>query len=647
MKKYLKLILCIVLSGSFALGLAACRKDPKPEDSSQGGQTQYTDIDFVKNGNSDYLIVLPDEASDEEKKAAQMLQNYVLQSTSCMLPIVTDEKMRYDESQKIISVGDTSLLRGSGVKIDETELNGDGYKLVRKGNTVVLAGGTDVGTIYAANEFAKKQLNYAFYAVDETYYEKFNNVKLIDFNITEIPEFAERTSYYRSIMIADEDARLRMRADSGDEWGLAHHSFFLLIEPEVYLKDHPDWFSPESEGQHQLCITNNEMKAELIKNLKKFIVEMPDKKYFMIGQSDMHNLCDCDRPHADGEMTCRESHKKYGTSGTMMRFVNSIAREIKEWQKTACPERELYIGVFAYQDTKHAPVTFDVNTGKYIPVDPSVVAEDNVIVRYAPLEACFSHPLNAKCNQVFDTAIKGWQAISNNFAIWSYCTYFSNFLVHFNNWSTMQANYRIYKDMGATIIMDQGAGTETQGTPFEALRIYLQTQLMWDLEQDVNYMIDDFITHYYKSAAPYIKEFLGLTRDHFTSVEEEWAKNGETFCSKVTTVYEPQILDAKVLPYEFICRQQELIEKALEAADTESDPAVRETIRRRVLGESLSPRAMMLELHSSEYSKEQLSVMLDEFEDIAGQVGLKNYDEHTLLGVALSEFRARFELDVQ
>ena len=74
----------------------------------------------------------------------------------------------------------------------------------------------------------------------------------------------------------------------------------------------------------QLCLTNEEMKAEFIKNLKVVISTHPNDKYILLGEEDSNTFCNCDN--------CQEAIKKYGTpSGVDMIFVNPVAEEIENW----------------------------------------------------------------------------------------------------------------------------------------------------------------------------------------------------------------------------------------------------------------------------------------------------------------------------
>ena len=630
------LALLLILTGT------GCRNGKNPEiefpDDSESAAAD-TDIDLIRNGKSDYTIVFPENFTESEEYAGEELAAYIYQSTSCRIPTVRDGGRNFNEGTKILSVGNTSVLRESGVVIDPKALNTDGFVVKRLGNTVIMAGGSDNGTVYAVYEFLRQNFGYEFYAINETYCERKTDVKLKDLDITEIPDFRERTSYYR-VVTDSKSGNLRLRVGKGDEWGLFAHSAFTLIPPETYKNEHRDWFSgwehPEAfneEKEMQLCLTNEEMRKELVKNLIKIIEANPDKKYFMVGQMDKPYFCQCSR--------CKPSNEKYTNTGTMMRFINAVARDVKEWQERENIDREIYVATFAYHETKYAPVNYDKATDTFTPTDPSVVADDNVLVQFAPLEACFSHSLMADCNAVFRDAIRGWKVVCKNMAIWSYCAFFSNYLVNLNNWSSIQENYKIFKDMNAMIVFDQGAG-ETQSTPFEALRVYISSKLLWDVNENVNRLTADFMKHYYKEAEAEMTEYYMLTREHYASLEADYADEGKgDFCCHVSTMYDSTFLTSRTFPRVLLLKMLEILDAAEAKVNALPVSEYKEELRRRVIAEKLSPMALLLTLHDGAYSKGQLETMIDEFEEIAGEVGLVHWSEAKRLGTMIAELKER------
>ena len=155
MKKYLKRMLVFTLS-SFMAFATACGDDPDPTPEEKKG-LKDTDIVLVSNGQSDYTVVVPTESTAAEDYAADMLITQFERATGVSLSVREDNGQKLDANQKVLSIGRTSIMQDSGLKVEESELTCDGYKLKRYGETVLLCGAEDSGTIYSVIDFLHYQ----------------------------------------------------------------------------------------------------------------------------------------------------------------------------------------------------------------------------------------------------------------------------------------------------------------------------------------------------------------------------------------------------------------------------------------------------------------------------------------------------------
>ena len=78
-----------------------------------------------------------------------------------------DNGLEFNPEDKYISLGGTAILATSGVSVTAEELTLDGYKVVKKGNTVIIAGPSEYGTLYGAYAFWKTKSGFRVYAEDE------------------------------------------------------------------------------------------------------------------------------------------------------------------------------------------------------------------------------------------------------------------------------------------------------------------------------------------------------------------------------------------------------------------------------------------------------------------------------------------------
>ena len=301
-----KKLFCIALSVLFVFtGTAVCScNGDKPDDS----YIKNTDIVLFDEGKTDYKIVIPANPSDSEAFAAEEAACFMKLSSGADFEIVSDKDRNFNENDKVISVGNTSLLKGSGLEIKKSEMGDSGFIIKRFGNTVIIAGaneGYGYGNIYGVYEFLRYEIGYEVYAADEIKVsgEKKGFVK--DFDYSYVPTFNER-SITEYVLEKDYVYRTRMKLVSPftSEFGLWGHSNALYILPySVYGAKHPAWYTATGDvnGRYQLCFTNKEMRAEYVKRLKEIIDEKPDSKYFMLGHEDTSLYCNCEKCFAEIE----------------------------------------------------------------------------------------------------------------------------------------------------------------------------------------------------------------------------------------------------------------------------------------------------------------------------------------------------------
>ena len=118
-------ILFIVLS--FFM-LAGCKeKTITPTDEPEtivNDEINYSAHDLVLNGNTDYVIMLPDQTTEEEKIAASELSVFFFEATGIKINTITEKD--YTEG-KYISIGKTKKLQSNGIVVNTRTLTSSGY----------------------------------------------------------------------------------------------------------------------------------------------------------------------------------------------------------------------------------------------------------------------------------------------------------------------------------------------------------------------------------------------------------------------------------------------------------------------------------------------------------------------------------------
>ncbi len=169
---------------------------PPVEESEEKEKTGY----FVRNGVSEYEIVVPTEATSNEVYSANQLSMYIMQATGVTIPVVDDAQKQYSENDKVISVGKTVYQKSANLQdVDYDKLTTGGYIIKNFGKTYVLDSACAEGVLYSVYNFLNEFFDVEFLTYDYTYLPSKSEVETYDVNIVSIPAFDIRDYYYYAI----------------------------------------------------------------------------------------------------------------------------------------------------------------------------------------------------------------------------------------------------------------------------------------------------------------------------------------------------------------------------------------------------------------------------------------------------------------
>jgi hypothetical protein len=291
-------------------------------------------------------------------------------------------------------------------------------------------------------------------------------------------------------------ARLRLNghdhytipSDHGGPNGLIGwvHTFYQingLLPVDQYFDKHPEWYSlikGQRRREHsQLCLTNEEMRREMVRVVKERIRRNPGATMISISQNDWHGYCECPK--------CQALDEHEGThAGTLIHFINAVAEEVeKEFPG-------ILIETLAYQYTRIPP--------------RHVRPRRNVVVRLCSIECSFSETLAEGTNEAnvsFRRDLESWSRISPQLYIWDYVTNFSDYLAPHPNFRVLAPNLRYFVKKGAIGIFEQGDSGCRVGH-FVRLRAWYLAHLLWHPDADEKRLLDTFMNGYYGAAAPHL-----------------------------------------------------------------------------------------------------------------------------------------------
>ncbi len=460
----------------------------------------WAGMKLAVRGRSAARVVVAPGASETERFAAQELALFLHIVTGATFPVVEDPG----------PAGGRLLVGLSAARWAASDLAGSGLApeeiVVRSaGGDLVLAGGGPRGTLYAVYTFLEDVVGCRWWTGTASRIPWKPSLSIGSVSLRYRPPLEYREPYW--YVAFDEVWAARNKANGTRAGGDALrggrqvyegfvHTFYSLIPPEKYFAAHPEWFS-EIGGRRtfenaQLCLSNEEMRRELVKNLKDRLRRNPEATIASVSQNDCFGNCSCPKCRAIDE-------EEGGPSGSLLRFVNAVAADIE-------PEfPALAIDTLAYQYTRKPPLL--------------ARPRPSVIVRLCSIECSFGRPLDDPRNKAFFDDLDGWSKIAGRLYVWDYTTNFSHYVQPHPNYGVLAPNIRLFVDRNVRGIFEQGA-YQSWGSEMAELRAWVLAKLLWDPSLDEERLREDFLAGYYGPAA-------GPMDDYLEGLEQALAKTGD------------------------------------------------------------------------------------------------------------------------
>ncbi|MBR0189499.1 MAG: DUF4838 domain-containing protein [Clostridia bacterium] len=544
MNKKIKSVICLLLA-SLTFFTACGKSNTDDEDvKKQGSVVTYTDDYFMRYAQTPYKIVVEESRSETIDLAVNEFNYFFKLSTGVTLPVVYDEGIVLTDSATYVSIGRNKIQEQSGVVCNEQEVKADGYVVQTVGKSIVVLGGSDTGSLYGVYDVLHYLIDYEYCGIDNYYIRKnVSNIFLPDMRIKEIPSFAVRTSGYSHIEQSTETGR-RLRFDDKQiamavNGGLGHNSFNYLpvntyLNPDDADKYHPKWYM-SGDNPAQLCYTAHGDEAEMetmldtCLNALKGALQNSDKNAVNFAIQDDPSWCTC--------AACTAEKNKYGTdAGAFIKFVNKLADKTYAWFETeeGRPyKRELKFYFIAYLALELPPVTYDANLSKYVPIDDSVVLNDNVVVRLCITKMNYTQSISSyRGNETAKRCIDGWASVAknNNFSSYMYCANYRDYLMPLDTFNAMQELYTYYYDAGAFRMYNLGtSGEYVMPTGFNNLKVYLTSKLYWNVASDVEKLYDTYFTVTYRDGAAEMRKIF----DEWRVIANYHAKHSAGYLASV------------------------------------------------------------------------------------------------------------------
>ncbi len=503
---------------------------------------------LARDGKPAMVIAVSAEATAPEQFAVEELALHLEQIVGAPFVVVPESDLATDAMA--IHVGHTRFAAESG--IDVAALGAEEWLLRTVGDQLILTGGRPRGTLYAVYEFLDRELGVAWLSEEVTLLPKRPELTIGHVDRQGAPAFGFERYVHTDVRAMNHVAeyielmdRFHSRNRIGSAAWLANkprhgverfgtpgncHTFYPYLPPDDYFEKHPEWYSLNVNGDRmrgggQLCLTNTEMRAELIRRLRGFIEQdreraakegMPPPVRYDVSMNDYHNMCQC--PECRAIVTREEAE-----SGLVLDFVNAIAADI------AGDFPELSLTTFAYSLTIRPPKT--IRPRENVIIKLAYLADGRTGHNWRDPTRSLSHP----CHDAHRQATLGWLDLGARIHVWDYWRFFLGdaFETPYTRVKLIQGDLQYLNQLG----VKDGCFVEFYGADrvsFFALTRWLGITLMNDPYREVEPLITRFMEAWYGPAAGPMREWLEY-------LHRRLAENPE--CLTGTPVYRRDYMD--------------------------------------------------------------------------------------------------------
>ncbi len=496
--------------------------------------------DAVSLGNSAlFSILIPEQATDQEKYSADMLAEYLGKIFNTPFPVLQEPN---EPAGKVISVGNTSAASTAKIDADPRE---QAYKLAVKDGNLYILGGTR-GPIYGVIALLEEDLGCRWYSARNDVAPFIptrspNELTLVPRSYA--PPFEVRDVFYWDAFshpphwavfnrIQSMHRYNEMTLESGG--GLSHskypvHTYEKLVPVRVYFDDHPEYFPlrngkrhPSTQSDGQLCYTSTGVVEVFVQTLDAEIEKNPGTRIYSVSSNDnLHDTCEC--------APCQEIIKTDHVNGAQLHLANEVAAKLA---------------------IKYPEIKISTRSGQMVPVPKNIKPGPNTVILYAPIRERYNHPsmlLPIGDIEEIRKQLAEWNKIASHIYIWDYTDIIGKTPVPFPNFDAQERGWQFLIDNGITGIFMQGSFV-AHGSLGE-LKSWLYAKKLWNPTWPLEGLIEEFLNAYYGPAAEEMAQYVALQRQAWSNFYRN-RKPGEGLRfspAEIMKMYE--LLDAAMVKY--------------------------------------------------------------------------------------------------
>ncbi|NLO07091.1 MAG: DUF4838 domain-containing protein [candidate division WS1 bacterium] len=495
------------ISGGFAAYAAEPAEAPLP---------------IITDGRPVATIVIEENASETVKYAVEELNDHLERSTGARLDVAVGQA----PDGPTIHIGRAALTESLGLAPEYFSKN---HWMVRRvGDALILTGGDNdhnlhplrgshesYGTLYATYEFLERVVGVRWYWPGELglVVPQHNSIEVGDVFWRGEPSYEFRSAFYNRPNDPDITSeenyqwwrRMRWGGDGGSPIGMHSYNDW----PERFGDEHPEWFALQHNGQRAnkdprgwVCFSNPEVFDQTVRDLRARLDEHPERRFVTVMPGDGPFECQCEqcKPQADLTVDPRGKWSNY-----VWAFVNRVAAEVRKTHPDAV------VTCCAYSQYRDVP--------NDVALLPNLAV--TMCTNYMP----YVWQPDTKRNYLDE--IGPWSQQTDSIYVWDYWLARRHAGVHgapsicpraHKEWFALDAGRVKGRVIELeNIYADGTVSHDWANWMYDILDVYVAMRLMWDLDQDVEQMLDQYFTDLYGPAAPLVEKF-------YAELETAWSR---------------------------------------------------------------------------------------------------------------------------
>jgi hypothetical protein len=463
--------------------------------------TCAADMDLVREGAPRACIIVPADADEMVTLAADELALYVEKMSGAVLPVEQEPP----PGVKTVVLGAPDEAWAGAAEL--SSLTFDGFVVECEGDRLVLAGNVPEGTLNAVY-WLLEELGVRWFIPTELgeNVPELATVTVPAMNTRVEPTFLCRKNHgiERSIRGHGNVWQRRIRItdmDSNVPFNRYSHNLASILPVSKYGETHPEYY-PLINGERRIptlthgwqpCTSNPEVVQLAIEAADEWWEKHPEANYFSVGMNDGRGWCECDACTALDIPGYRFRGREV-KSERYFTFVKQVAEAVQETH----PDK--WITCIAYSSVE--------------PVPRGVELPDNVMVVITQDVGAWHDP---EYRAEDEALARAWTEAAGAFGVYNYTS--QMWLLPRSFPHLMAEALRFYDDIGAVAMTNESWPTWWYAGPM----MYARAKLMWDPQQDVDAILDDYYAGFFGPArAPMARLYDRFEETMMTEREGRW-----------------------------------------------------------------------------------------------------------------------------